>query len=94
MFAKTWKNSPPLVQFLYLSTFSMSLGYYALIPYLAVYLTKFWGCSMFMAGVVLSIRQISQQGLMFGGGILADRLGWKRVLLSGLFIRALSFLFF
>ena len=42
-------------------------------------------------GMALALRQISQQGLTFIGGMLADRYGLKPVLCSGLIIRATGF---
>lgn len=69
----------------------MALGFYALIPYLALHLTKDLGWSMAAAGLLLGVRQICQQGLNFIGGALADRFGWKRILIAGLWVRALGF---
>jgi DHA1 family multidrug resistance protein-like MFS transporter len=89
-----WQISPPGVRVLFVSSFFMNLGFYALIPYLTLYLTGSFAWSMAMAGVLLGIRQFSQQGFSFLGGMLADRIGCKEALVFGVLVRATGFLSF
>lgn len=70
------------------------MGFYALIPYLALYLSENLMWSMALTGILLGVRQFSQQGFAFLGGILADRWGCKQTLILGLIVRSAGFAFF
>lgn len=72
----------------------MNMGFYALIPYLSLYLTDSFYWTMALAGFLLGVRQLSQQGLTFLGGLIADRIGLKRTLVSGVLIRGIGFFSF
>jgi DHA1 family multidrug resistance protein-like MFS transporter len=72
----------------------MNMGFYALIPYLSLYLTDSFAWTMALAGFLLGVRQLSQQGLTFLGGLIADRIGLKRTLVSGVLIRGIGFFSF
>lgn len=72
----------------------MNMGFYALIPYLALYVTDSFAWSMALAGLLLGVRQLSQQGLTFLGGILADRIGLKKTMVAGVLIRGIGFIAF
>jgi MFS transporter, DHA1 family, multidrug resistance protein len=69
----------------------MSAGFFMLIPLLSVHLTQDLAFSGAAAGAVLAVRQLSQQGLMLFGGALADRVGYRRIIAIGMFVRALGF---
>lgn len=69
-----------------------NVGFYLVVPFLAVQLTHELGASSALVGLVLGIRTFSQQGLFFFGGGLTDRFGAKPVLLTGIAIRVLGFL--
>ncbi|WP_134698523.1 MFS transporter [Ammoniphilus sp. YIM 78166] len=94
MLMRIWELSPRGIKILYFSSFLMNMGFYALIPYLTLYLTGSFAWSMAMAGVLLGVRQFSQQGLTFIGGIFADRFGCKPSLVIGVFIRSIGFISF
>ena len=66
-------------------------GFTLLIPLVSVHFVADVGMSAAIVGMALAIRQISQQGLAFIGGMLADRYGLKPVLCTGLIIRAVGF---
>lgn len=72
----------------------MNMGFYALIPYLSLYVTDHFAWSMALAGLLLGIRQVSQQGLSFLGGLLADRIGLKKTMVSGVLLRGVGFIAF
>jgi MFS transporter, DHA1 family, multidrug resistance protein len=91
---KVWRNSPETIRILLVSSFLMNVGFYALIPYLTLYLTGDFAWSMAMAGILLGIRQFSQQGFSFLGGLVADRIGCKETLVAGVLVRAAGFLSF
>jgi len=91
VFRHAWALSPPTIRVLVWSNFLMYLGFYILVPYLALYLSSELGWSLGLTGLLLGTRQLSQQGLTFFGGVLADRIGWKRSIVTGVFVRAMGF---
>jgi DHA1 family multidrug resistance protein-like MFS transporter len=72
----------------------MSAGFFLLIPLLSVHLTQDAGFSGAAAGAVLAVRQLTQQGLMLFGGALADQIGYRPVIATGMLVRAVGFLGF
>jgi len=72
----------------------MSIGFYMLLPLLSVYLTGHYGMSAAAVGIVLAVRQFTQQGLMIFGGVAGDRWGHKWAISAGFLVRALGFLWF
>ncbi|WP_126427649.1 MDR family MFS transporter [Brevibacillus marinus] len=91
---ETWRLTPPAVKWLFVLSFMMNMGFYALIPYLTLYLTDSFAWTVAMAGLVLAVRQFSQQGFAFLGGVVADLFGYKGTMLLGFLIRGLGFLLF
>jgi DHA1 family multidrug resistance protein-like MFS transporter len=91
---EVWRETPLSVKLLLLTSFMMNLGFYALIPYLTLHLTGSIGWTLAMAGLVLSVRQFSQQGFAFLGGIVADKFGYKGTMILGMFVRAVGFALF
>lgn len=85
---------PNGVRLLFINSFLMSLGFYALIPYLSYHLTANLMWTPLLIGVLLMVRQFSQQGLTFFSGMFADRLGYKMMLTMGLLIRGFGFSLF
>ena len=84
----------PAVCLLLVSQFAINTGYSLLYPYLAVHMQRDLGLSAWLLGVVLGAGTLSQQGLFLIGGALSDRLGPRRIILSGLLLRTLGFLSF
>ncbi len=91
MFRRAWLLSPPTIRVLNGSNFLMYLGFYVLVPYLALHLSGKLGWSLGLTGLLLGTRQLSQQGLTYFGGLIGDRIGWKRAIVLGVWIRALGF---
>ena len=69
-------------------------GFYLLIPITAVYFTRDLGFTAAAVGLVLAIRQITQQGLMVFGGMLADCIGYRMAIGVGALVRAVGFVGF
>nr|WP_206325153.1 MULTISPECIES: MFS transporter [unclassified Streptomyces] len=69
----------------------VNTGFYLLVPYLAVHLTDDLGLSAVAVGLVLGLRNLSQQGLFLIGGSAADRLGARGVIIAGCALRTLGF---
>ena len=62
---------------------NINLGFYMLMPYLAQHLSTGAGLAAWTIGLILGLRNFSQQGLFLVGGTLADRLGYKPMIMSG-----------
>ncbi|MEQ4718616.1 MFS transporter [Nonomuraea sp. B19D2] len=79
------------VRLLLVNQFGVNTGFYLLIPYLAGHLTGDLGLSAAVTGVVLGVRNLSQQGLFLIGGSASDRLGARRVIIAGCALRTVGF---
>ncbi|MEV4734338.1 MFS transporter [Saccharopolyspora sp. NPDC049426] len=91
---KTWRlirTYPLAVQVLLVNQLGVNTGFYLLIPYLAGYLGHDLGMSAAVVGVILGVRNLSQQGLFLVGGSAADRLGARGVIIAGCALRAVGF---
>ncbi|MEW5535419.1 MFS transporter, partial [Streptomyces virginiae] len=62
------------VRLLMVNQFTINLGFYMLMPYLASHLSGPLGLAGWIVGLVLGVRNFSQQGMFLIGGTLADRL--------------------
>ncbi|MFF6780706.1 MFS transporter [Streptomyces sp. NPDC012510] len=71
--------------------FTINLGFYMLMPYLAAHLSGTLGLAGWIVGLVLGVRNFSQQGMFLIGGTLADRLGYKPLIVAGCVLRTLGF---
>lgn len=60
-------------QLLMVNQFAINLGFYMLMPYLADHLAHGLGLAAWAVGLVLGVRNLSQQGMFLIGGTLADR---------------------
>lgn len=68
-----------------------NVGFYLVVPFLAVRLSSDLGFSAAVVGLVLGLRMASQQGLFFFGGSLADRFGPRAIILLGIAVRVVGF---
>ena len=78
-------------QVLMVNQFTINLGFYMLMPYLAGYLAGPVGLAGWAIGLVMGIRNFSQQGMFLIGGTLADRLGFKPLIVAGCLLRTIGF---
>ncbi|MFK0237394.1 MFS transporter [Streptomyces vinaceus] len=79
------------VRLLMVNQFAINLGFYMLMPYLADHLAHGLGLAAWAVGLVLGVRNLSQQGMFLVGGTLADRYGCKPMLLAGCALRTVAF---
>ncbi|MEV0598914.1 MFS transporter [Streptomyces sp. NPDC050315] len=79
------------VQLLMVNQFTINLGFYMLMPYLAAHLSGTLGLAGWLVGFVLGVRNFSQQGMFLVGGTLADRFGYKPLIVAGCVLRTLGF---
>ncbi|GAA2424751.1 MULTISPECIES: MFS transporter [Mycobacteriaceae] len=76
---------------LMINQFGINVGFYMLMPYLAGYLAGPLGLAAWAVGLVLGVRNFSQQGMFIVGGTLADRLGYKPLIVAGCLLRTGGF---
>ncbi len=74
------------------SQFIFNIGFYAVVPFLALFLRDDMLLSGGVIGLVLGLRTFSQQGMFIIGGALSDRYGAKVVILCGCMIRIAGYL--
>ncbi|HWQ15683.1 MAG TPA: MFS transporter [Roseiflexaceae bacterium] len=72
-------------------TFLMWAGFFMVIPLISVYYVDTLAWAAGAVGVVLGVRQVTQQGLTLLGGALADRMGARGLIAVGMVVRAASF---
>lgn len=85
-------NIPAHIKALLITQMLFNIGFFLVVPFIAVELSNNLGVSGAIVGLVLGVRTFSQQGLFFLGGGLADRFGATKVLLIGVLIRVAGFL--
>ncbi|MFI5756714.1 MFS transporter [Streptomyces sp. NPDC051569] len=71
--------------------FAINLAFYMLMPYLAAHLAGTLGLAAWAVGLVLGVRNLSQQGMFLVGGTLADRFGYKAPIMAGCLLRTGGF---
>lgn len=76
---------------LMVNQFSINVGFYMLMPYLAGYLSGPLALAGWAVGLVLGVRNFSQQGMFLFGGTLADRFGCKPLIVAGCLLRTGGF---
>lgn len=85
------RAADPVVRLLCVNQFGINVGFYMLMPYLAAYLTGDLGLAAGVAGLLLGVRNLSQQGMFFLGGTMADRLGYRPMIIAGCALRTIGF---
>ncbi|WP_331766432.1 MFS transporter [Embleya sp. NBC_00896] len=88
---RTAAGFPFAVRLLLINQLGVNTGFYLLIPHLATHLADDLGMSAALVGVVLGVRNLSQQGLFVLGGSAADRLGARGVIIAGCALRTVGF---
>ncbi|MEU4733401.1 MFS transporter [Streptomyces sp. NPDC023588] len=88
------REFPLAVRLLLVNQLGVNTGFYLLVPYLATHLSEDLGLSAAVVGVVLGLRNLSQQGLFLLGGSAADRLGARGVIIAGCALRTVGFALF
>ncbi|MBC6460162.1 MFS transporter [Actinomadura sp. HBU206391] len=81
-------------QVLFINQVGINIGFYMLMPYLADHLTNGAGIAVWTVGLILGVRNLSQQGMFLIGGTLADRLGYKPMIMLGCALRTAGFALF
>ncbi len=76
---------------MFIDTFLMWGGFFMVIPLISVHYVERLGWTAASIGLVLAVRQFTQQGMTPASGVLADRLGAKGLIVIGLAMRACGF---
>ncbi|MEV6171841.1 MFS transporter [Streptomyces sp. NPDC051954] len=85
------RSFPPAARLLMANQFAINLAFYMLMPYLAAHLADGLGLAAWAVGLVLGVRNFSQQGMFLIGGTLADRFGYKAPIMAGCLLRTVGF---
>ncbi len=85
-------KSRPAPGLLLASQLIFNIGFYAVVPFLALVMTQDFGMTATAVGVVLGARVFSQQGLFLVGGMITDRFGPRRAMLVGCLVRISGYL--
>lgn len=73
------------------SNFLMWGGFFAVVPLITVHFVSDLGWAAASVGLVLALRQLTQQGLTVFGGAWSDVVGPKPLILLGCLLRAVGF---
>ena len=82
----------PVVRLLVVTQLAFNVGFFMVLPYRSVHLSSDLGQSAAVVGAVLGLRTVSQQGMFFVGGAVADRLGTRPTVLTGCAVRVAGLL--
>ncbi|TNB69532.1 MFS transporter [Arthrobacter sp. BB-1] len=89
---RTATTPRPAPRLLLASQLVFNIGFYAVVPFLALVMTQDFGMTATAVGVVLGARVFSQQGLFLAGGMITDRWGPRRAMLVGCLVRISGYL--
>ncbi|MEV7605802.1 MFS transporter [Paenarthrobacter sp. NPDC089322] len=85
-------NAEPAAQLLLSSQLIFNIGFYAVVPFLAVAMRDDFGMGAMAIGIVLGARTFAQQGLFLFGGALSDKWGARQSMIMGCLVRIAGFL--
>lgn len=91
---RRYRSFDRTARLLMVNQFGINAGFYMLMPYLAAHLTGDLALSAAVAGLVLGVRNLSQQGMFLIGGTLADRYGHRNMIIAGCGLRTAGFALF
>ncbi|PKH26298.1 multidrug transporter MdtH [Enterobacterales bacterium CwR94] len=77
--------------FLLLDNMLVVLGFFVVFPLISIRFVEQLGWVALLVGIALGLRQLVQQGLGIFGGAIADYLGAKPTIVTGMLLRAAGF---
>lgn len=89
--ARQFRSFDRPVRLLAVNQLTINIGFYMLMPYLATHLSIELGLTGWLVGLILGMRNFSQQGMFLLGGSLADRFGYKPLIVAGCALRTAGF---
>lgn len=84
-------RTPAALWVLYTDTFTMAVGFYMLVPLLAIHLVDDVGIAVAVVGLLAGVRSFCQHGLMPLSGWIADRIDYRWAICAGVLVRAVGF---
>lgn len=90
--AKEPAAKEPAPQLLLATQLIFNLGFYSVVPFLAVSMREDFGMGALAIGIVLGARTFAQQGLFLAGGAMADCWGARRGMIIGCWVRIAGYL--
>lgn len=75
-----------------ISELLFNFGFFAVVPFIALSLSNDFLVGAAAIGLVLGVRSLGQRGMFLVGGLAADRLGARWVILFGIAVRVAGFL--
>lgn len=82
----------PAPQLLLASQLIFNIGFYSVVPFIAVAMRQDFQLGATAVGLVLGARTFAQQGLFLLGGALSDRWGPRRTMVTGCLLRVAGYL--
>lgn len=79
-------------QLLLASQLIFNIGFFSVVPFLAVAMREEFGMGALAVGIVLGARTFAQQGLFLFGGAMADHWGPRWTMISGCIVRTAGYL--
>lgn len=89
---KTLKSFSLPIRFVLFSSFFMTLGHFAVMAFLAIYLSNSLHFSAMQVGTILTALTITSRIFPLCTGILADRIGYITMMIIGMILRGIGFL--
>ncbi|WP_020061137.1 MDR family MFS transporter [Bacillus sp. 123MFChir2] len=80
------------IRFVLFSSFFMTLGHFAVMAFLAIYLSNSLHFSAMQVGTILTALTITSRIFPLCTGILADRIGYITMMIIGMILRGIGFL--
>ncbi|MEV6197412.1 MFS transporter [Streptomyces sp. NPDC051920] len=77
-----------------LGRFTTNIGFFMVVPFLAVHLTRDEGLSSFRTGLLFALMEFTRRGLGIPSGWVSDRFGAARILTLGLAVEAGAYVVF
>lgn len=91
VFIARFRSVPRPSRILMINELVINVGFYMLMPYLAGYLAGPLGLAAWAIGLVMGVRNFFEQGMFIIGGTLADRVGYKAMIVTGCLLRTVGF---
>lgn len=82
----------PSPRLLLASQLIFNIGFFSVVPFLAVAMRDDFGMGAMAIGIVLGARTFAQQGLFLFGGAIADVWGARRAMITGCLVRIAGYL--